>query len=92
GADLEGGGCNGPIWAVNDGVVTFAGAMGGYGYMIEVDHGAGLRTRYAHMHADGVLVDVGDTVTSGQNIARVGNTGSSTACHLHFEVYTQGKT
>jgi hypothetical protein len=92
GTDLDGGGCNGPIWAVNDGVVTFAGASGGYGYMIEVDHGAGLRTRYAHMYADGVLVDVGDVVTGGQNIARVGDTGSSTACHLHFEVYTHGET
>ena len=53
---------------------------------------AGLRTRYAHMFANGLLVHVGDTVTGGQNIARVGNTGASTACHLHFEVYADGTT
>ena len=90
GTDLNGGGCNGPIWAVNDGVVTAAGPSSGYGQMVEIDHGGGLRTRYAHMYANGVLVDVGDHVSGGDNIALVGNTGSSTACHLHFEVYING--
>ena len=92
GVDLDGGSCNGPIWAANDGVVTFAGPSSGYGNMIEVDHGGGLRTRYAHMYAGGVLVDVGDHVTGGDNIALVGNAGASTACHLHFEVYVNGST
>ena len=90
GTDLNGGGCNGPIWAVNDGVVTAAGPSSGYGQMIEIDHGGGLRTRYAHMYANGVLVKTGDHVSGGDNIALVGNTGSSTACHLHFEVYVDG--
>lgn len=92
GIDLDGGGCNGPVWAVNDGVVTFAGPMSGYGNMIEIDHGGGLRTRYAHMFANGVLAKVGDHVTGGQNIALVGTTGASTGCHLHFEVYLNGQT
>ncbi|GGC17653.1 M23 family metallopeptidase [Cellulomonas carbonis] len=90
GVDLGGGGCNSPVWAVNDGVVTVAGPASGYGQLIEIDHGGGLRTRYAHMYANGVLVDVGDHVEGGDNIALVGNTGSSTACHLHFEVYVNG--
>ena len=67
--------------------MTSAGPSSGYGQMIEVDHGGGLRTRYAHMYANGVLVDVGDHVTGGDNIALVGNTGASNGCHLHFEVY-----
>lgn len=91
GVDLDGGGCNGPIWAANDGTVTYAGPSSGYGSMVEIDHGGGLRTRYAHMYASGVLVDVGDDVDGGDNIALVGNTGSSTACHLHFEVYVGGQ-
>ncbi|MBB2925580.1 M23 family metallopeptidase [Cellulomonas cellasea] len=91
GIDLDGGGCDGPIWSVNDGVVTRAGTASGYGHVIEIDHGGGLRTRYAHMYANGILVDVGDRVTGGQNIARVGSDGTSTACHLHFEVYLKGE-
>lgn len=91
GTDLNGGGCNGPIWAVNDGKVTAAGPSAGYGNMIEIDHGGGLRTRYAHMYPQGVLVDVGDDVVGGENIALVGDTGASTACHLHFEVYLGGQ-
>ncbi|WP_250443997.1 M23 family metallopeptidase [Actinotalea sp. C106] len=91
GTDFNGGGCNGPIWSVNDGVVTIAGPAGGYGNVIEVDHGGGLRTRYAHMYNNGVLVDVGDQVTGGQQIGLVGSSGVSTGCHLHFETYLNGE-
>ncbi len=83
--------CYAPIWAANQGMVTFSGPSSGYGYRIDVDHGGGVTTRYAHMYADGLLVEVGDRVTGGQHIARVGNTGNSTGCHLHFEVLVNGE-
>lgn len=58
----------------------------GYGSLITVDHGGGVVTRYPHMRAVDVLVRVGDRVTAGQQIARVGSEGQSTGPHLHFEV------
>ncbi|MGB7482673.1 MAG: M23 family metallopeptidase [Castellaniella sp.] len=73
-----------PIRAASGGLVTRAGSWHGYGRMVEIDHGNGLRTRYAH--ASSVLVKVGDIVRQGQLIARVGSTGRSTGAHLHFEV------
>lgn len=90
GVDLGAGGCGAPIWAVNDGWVTYAGPKGGYGYLIEIDHGGGLSTRYAHMYASDVLVRTGQQVHGGDNIARVGSSGTSTRCHLHFEVRVGG--
>jgi murein DD-endopeptidase MepM/ murein hydrolase activator NlpD len=73
-----------PIRAASGGLVTRAGSWHGYGRMVEIDHGNGLRTRYAH--ASSVLVKTGDIVRQGQLIARVGSTGRSTGSHLHFEV------
>ena len=73
-----------PIRAASGGLVTRAGTWHGYGRMVEIDHGNGLRTRYAH--ASSVLVKAGDIVRQGQLIARVGSTGRSTGSHLHFEV------
>ncbi|HET8703760.1 M23 family metallopeptidase [Castellaniella sp.] len=73
-----------PIRAASGGLVTRAGTWHGYGRMVEIDHGNGLRTRYAH--ASSVLVKAGDIVRQGQLIARVGSTGRSTGAHLHFEV------
>lgn len=73
-----------PIRAASGGLVTRAGTWHGYGRMVEIDHGNGLRTRYAH--ASSVLVKTGDIVRQGQLIARVGSTGRSTGAHLHFEV------
>lgn len=85
GTDI-GGGCDNPIYAAAAGVVVKAGPAGGYGNLITVDHGGGVTTRYAHMYNNGVLVQVGQNVTAGQQIARVGSSGASTGCHLHFEV------
>ena len=74
-----------PIYATADGVVTRAGwNNGGYGNMVELDHGRGIMTRYGHMSA--VLVHAGDHVSRGQQIGRMGSTGRSTGNHLHYEV------
>jgi murein DD-endopeptidase MepM/ murein hydrolase activator NlpD len=71
------------------GRVTHAGAMGGYGLMVEVDHGNGLSTRYAHLSR--IEVSVGDMVRLGQRIGRVGTTGRSTGPHLHYETRINGE-
>lgn len=86
-----GAGCDAPIWAANKGQVVRAGPATGYGNLIEIDHGSGVHTRYAHMYNDGVLVKIGDQVTAGQQIAKVGSNGNSTGCHLHFEVLMNGQ-
>ncbi|WP_125778377.1 M23 family metallopeptidase [Antribacter gilvus] len=91
GTDLGGGGCNGPIWAAQNGVVVFAGFDSRGTGVIRLDHGSGVETWYLHERADGILVDVGDHVTAGQQIGRVGDSGDSTACHLHFEVHLDGQ-
>jgi murein DD-endopeptidase MepM/ murein hydrolase activator NlpD len=91
GTDLAGGGCDGPIWAAQAGVVTFRGFDSGGNGVIAIDHGGGVTTRYLHMYDSGMLVQVGDKVTGGQQIARVGSSGQSTGCHLHFEVQVNGE-
>jgi murein DD-endopeptidase MepM/ murein hydrolase activator NlpD len=79
-----------PIYATADGTVLRAGwNSGGYGNMVELDHGRGIVTRYGHMSA--VLVHAGDHVTRGQQIGRMGSTGRSTGNHLHYEVRIDGK-
>jgi len=77
-----------PIRAASGGVVTEAGFTSGYGRMVEINHGNGLVTRYAH--ASRLDVKVGDIVEKGQPIARVGSSGRSTGSHLHFEVRMAG--
>ncbi len=77
-----------PIYASAGGVVDYAGLDGGYGNMVEIDHGNNIVTRYAH--ASKVLVKVGQVVRRGQEIAEVGSTGRSTGNHLHFEVRYKG--
>lgn len=78
------------IIAVASGVVTWAGERYGYGNLVEVDHGDGLVTRYAH--AKTVKVKIGDVVQKGQVVALMGSTGRSTGPHVHFEVIRNGKT
>jgi murein DD-endopeptidase MepM/ murein hydrolase activator NlpD len=72
------------ILAPAKGTVTKAGWQGGYGNLIEIDHGNGLSTRYGHLSRVGV--QVGDTIERGQLIGLVGSTGRSTGPHLHYEV------
>ncbi|MEX2130979.1 MAG: M23 family metallopeptidase [Pseudohongiellaceae bacterium] len=77
------------INTVAAGVVTWSATRSDYGLMVEVNHGNGFSTRYAH--AEKLLVDVGDIVQKGQTIALVGSTGRSTGAHVHFEVYKNGR-
>ena len=77
-----------PINAADGGKVTFAGRQSGYGYMVEIDHENGYKTRYAHCSK--LFVSKGDRVYKGEHIANVGNTGRSTGSHLHFEVLKNG--
>lgn len=77
------------IIAVAAGVVTWSGERSGYGLMVEVNHGKGFTTRYAHNKEN--LVKVGDVVKKGQIIALMGTSGRSTGHHVHFEVYKNGR-
>ena len=79
-----------PVYATADGTVLRAGwNSGGYGNLVEIDHGRGIVTRYGHMSA--ILVADGQHITRGQQIGRVGSTGRSTGNHLHYEVRIDGK-
>lgn len=77
------------ILAVGSGVVSFAGVKPGYGNTVEIDHGNGYVTRYAHNSKN--LVTVGDPVRDGDVIGKVGSTGRSTGTHVHFEVWRDGR-
>ena len=77
------------IRATAGGRVTHAGPMGGYGDMVEVDHGNGLVTRYGHLSE--ILVAEGQEVTAGALLGRLGSTGRSTGPHLHYEVRVDGE-
>ena len=77
-----------PIHAAAGGVVTLRETHPEYGQLLEIDHGNGLATRYAHV--SGYEVPLGALVKRGQAVARVGNTGRSTGAHLHFEVLVDG--
>lgn len=81
---------NTPIYSVAAGVITYSGRRGGYGNLVEITHGGGLITRYAHNSRN--LVSLGVKVGKHQKIALVGSTGHSTGNHVHFEVIRNGKT
>ncbi len=78
-----------PILSTNDGLVSFAGWDSGHGYMVEVDHGREVTTRYCH--ASRLLVASGDAVSAGDLLALVGSTGMSTGPHLHYELIVEGE-
>lgn len=77
-----------PVLATGNGTVIHAGWNGGYGRMVEIDHGGGWTTRFAHL--SGISVTEGQTVASGDLIGNSGNTGRSTGPHLHYEVRRNG--
>ncbi|PHY21470.1 peptidoglycan DD-metalloendopeptidase family protein [Caulobacter sp. BP25] len=78
-----------PIMATAPGVVSYTGVRAGYGNTVEIDHGGGFKTRYAHLSSIGVRV--GQRVAIGTRIGGMGSTGRSTGPHLHYEVWVNGK-
>lgn len=76
------------VIAVADGIVSFIGERNGYGELIELDHGNGYVTRYAHNEK--IIVKTGDRIKKGEPIALVGSTGRSTGPHVHYEVLLEG--
>ena len=79
-----------PIVATAEGKVNFIGKRGGYGRVIEIDHGHGFKTRYAHLEK--VYVKRGQKVEKGEKIAGMGSSGRSTSTHLHYEVLFENRT
>ncbi len=77
-----------PVLTPSDGTVVFNGTEGGYGKVLVVDHGYGVKTRYGHLSE--TFVRIGERVERGRKIAAVGNTGRSTGPHLHYEVRVNG--
>jgi len=77
------------IIATASGVVSWSGSRYGYGQLIEINHGDGIKTRYGHNKI--LLVSVGDVVSKGQAIARMGSTGRSTGPHVHYEILQNNK-
>ena len=73
-----------PVKATGNGRVVHAGRRGGYGLMVEIDHGNGITTRYAHLSR--ILVKQGEKIKTGDTVGKVGSTGRSTGPHLHYEV------
>jgi murein DD-endopeptidase MepM/ murein hydrolase activator NlpD len=78
-----------PVYATADGIVDRAGRAGGYGNLVEIDHGKGIQTRYGHL--SNILVKPNERVKRGQEIALMGSTGRSTGSHLHYEVRIDGR-
>lgn len=78
-----------PVYATAPGVVTFSGYRDDYGKVVEIDHGHGISTRYAHLHRQ--LVSVGQRVAAQQQIGYLGSTGRATGPHVHYEVLVNGE-
>jgi murein DD-endopeptidase MepM/ murein hydrolase activator NlpD len=76
------------VYTPSDGTVVFTGTEGGYGKVLVIDHGYGVKTRYAHLAE--IFARLGDRVKRGARVAAVGNTGRSTGPHLHYEVRVNG--
>ena len=76
------------VYSPSDGTVVFTGTEGGYGKVLVIDHGYGVKTRYGHLSE--IHVRLGDRVKRGEKVASVGNTGRSTGPHLHYEVRVNG--
>jgi murein DD-endopeptidase MepM/ murein hydrolase activator NlpD len=77
-----------PVFSPSDGTVVFTGSEGGYGKVLVIDHGYGVKTRYGHLSE--IHVRLGDRIKRGDKVASVGNTGRSTGPHLHYEVRVNG--
>jgi murein DD-endopeptidase MepM/ murein hydrolase activator NlpD len=77
-----------PVYTPSDGTVVFAGTENGYGKVLVIDHGYGVKTRYAHLAE--IFTRAGERVNRGDKVAAVGNTGRSTGPHLHYEVRVNG--
>ena len=77
-----------PVLAAKDGIVTYAGWKGAYGYLVEIAHVGGSTTRYAHNSR--ILVRRGQLIPQGVTISKMGSTGRSTGPHLHFEIRKKG--
>ncbi|WP_189487750.1 peptidoglycan DD-metalloendopeptidase family protein [Asticcacaulis endophyticus] len=78
-----------PIYSTAPGIVSFSGVRSGYGNAVEIDHGNGFKTRYAHMQS--MSVRAGQRVAVGQRLGAMGSTGRSTGVHLHYEVWLNGR-
>jgi murein DD-endopeptidase MepM/ murein hydrolase activator NlpD len=77
------------IQSTAPGIVSFTGIRSGYGKTVEIDHGAGFKTRYAHLQS--ISVNRGQRVGVGQRLGGMGSTGRSTGVHLHYEVWVNGR-
>ncbi len=78
-----------PIYSTAPGIVSYVGVRTGYGNVVEIDHGNGFKTRYAHLAS--ASVHPGQRIAVDQRIASMGNTGRSTGTHLHYEVWVNGR-
>jgi murein DD-endopeptidase MepM/ murein hydrolase activator NlpD len=78
-----------PVIATADGTVTIAGWLRGYGWVVYIDHGNGISTRYGHLSR--IDVEIGQTIRRGEQLGLVGSTGRSTGPHLHYEVLINGQ-
>ena len=78
------------VRATAAGVITYAGRKGPYGRFVEINHGLGVKTRYAHLHK--ILVKKGEKVNFRQKIGMMGSTGRSTGSHVHYEVLFKGRS